>query len=290
MDLKKFLTENNFQNIPAGLTGCRVYGIEFDSCDYDVILFDGKKHSEVFSYDNHFVNIHHQSINETRTESLVHLDGMQIIQDNSLELGAHLSKFRERRVKLFEDHARNCLIYSLFCCQKYNHGFETDTFYSCWQKSALYLLTDAILSLNQKPPSPSHALELARKFEKNIINEKILSITQTLGIERATPSLLERMLKSTIGFSDIVYHDYSKIIQKKYDFFVKNSMFSDCYFYLGYVNHVNFMKIKDSLSHRTDLIHILKTAFDLEPNLTSQHILTIQGTAQELLSIMRKPI
>ena len=40
-------------------------------------------------------------------------------------------------------------------------------------------------------------------------------------------------------------------------------MFSDCYFYLGYINRNNFIKIKD-LNRRPELIHILKTAFDLE--------------------------
>ena len=62
-------------------------------------------------------------------------------------------------------------------------------------------------------------------------------------------TLLERMLKSTIGFSDLVEkNNHSKIIQKKYDFFIKNSMLSDCYFYLGYVNKENFIKIKDTLN------------------------------------------
>ena len=40
-------------------------------------------------------------------------------------------------------------------------------------------------------------------------------------------------------------------------------MFSDCYFYLGYINRNNFIKIKD-LHRRPELTHILKTAFDLE--------------------------
>ena len=42
------------------------------------------------------------------------------------------------------------------------------------------------------------------------------SVTQTVGIERATPPLLERILKSTIGFSDLVEkNNHSQIICNK---------------------------------------------------------------------------
>ena len=111
-------------------------------------------------------------------------------------------------------------------------------------------------------------LDSLRKFEKNPINEHISVVTQTVGIERATPVLLERMVKSTIGFSDMVEkNNHSQIIQKTHDYFVKNSMISDCYFYLGYVNKENFIKIKNTLSRNQDLIHVLKTAFDVEADL-----------------------
>ena len=134
-------------------------------------------------------------------------------------------------------------------------------------------------------------LELFRKFEKNSINEHISIVTQTVGIERATPTLLERMLKSTIGFSDLVEkNDHSKIIQQNYDFFVKNSMLSDCYFYLGYVNKENFIKIKDSLNHKQDLFHILKTAFDVEAdtNLLQQQSDLIYNSCTDILEIISR--
>ena len=44
---------------------------------------------------------------------------------------------------------------------------------------------------------------------------------------------------------------------------VENSLLSDCYFYLGYVNRNNFKKIQD-LHRKPELIHLLKTGFDLE--------------------------
>ena len=175
----------------------------------------------------------------------------------------------------------------MFCCQKTKEAIQnSDVFSSCWQKCASYYLADAISSLNHQRSSPSHMLDLLRKLEKSPINEHISVVTQTVGIERATPTLLERMLKSTIGFSDLVEkNNHSQIIQQKHDFFLKNSMLSDCYFYFGYINKENFIKIKDTLNREQDLIHILKIAFDIEAdsNLLLQQAELVQKSCNDIL-------
>jgi hypothetical protein len=65
-------------------------------------------------------------------------------------------------------------------------------------------------------------------------------------------------------------------------------MLSDCYFYLGYVNKENFVKIKDNLNKEQDLIHILKIAFDIEvdSNLLQQQAEVIQSTCNAVLEII----
>jgi hypothetical protein len=134
-------------------------------------------------------------------------------------------------------------------------------------------------------------LDSLRKSKKTSINKHLSVITQTVGIERATPTLLERMLKSTIGFSDLVEkNNHSKLVQQKHDFFVKNSMLSDCYFYLGYINKENFIKIKSTLSRQQDLIHILKIAFDIEAdsNLLLQQAKLVQNSCNDILEIISK--
>jgi len=50
-------------------------------------------------------------------------------------------------------------------------------------------------------------------------------------------------------------------------YMIENSLFSDCYFYLGHINRDNFKKIQN-LHRKPDLIHILKTGFDLESDIT----------------------
>jgi hypothetical protein len=201
-----------------------------------------------------------------------------------------LSKIDKKRSSLFNDFAKNSLIESMFCCQKTKEAIQTsDVFAPCWQKCASYYLADALSSLNRQRSSPSHMLGLLRKLKKSSINEYISVVTQTVGIERATPTLLERMLKSTIGFSDLVEkNNHSQIIQQKHDFFVENSMLSDCYFYFCYINKENFIKIKNSLNREQDLIHILKVAFDIEAdsNLLLQQAELVQKSCNEILEII----
>ena len=129
-------------------------------------------------------------------------------------------------------------------------------------------------------------LDSLRRFEKNPINEKISVVNETVGIERSTPSLLLRMLKSTIGFSDLVEkNNHSLLIQQKHDYFIKNSMLSDCYFYLGYLNKENFLKLKDSIEKQPDLFHILKISFDIDadPNLLEKQAYLVQKSSNEIL-------
>jgi len=291
MDIKKFIENYDLSDFPIGLGGCRISNLNFDSCDYDVIIFDEKPEQEkIAQFDNALVVIHHASLSETRSNKLLQYNELQIIRDESWDLQMLLSKIREKHTFLFSDFAKNCLIESLFCCQKTKESIQnSNVFAPCWQKCATYYLADAISSINHQRSSPSHMLDLFRKLEKSPINEHISIVTQTIGIERATPTLLERMLKSTIGFSDLIEkNNHSKIIQQKYNFFVKNSMLSDCYFYLGYVNKENFIKIKDTLNHEHDLIHILKVAFDVEAdtNLLQQQSDLIQKSCNDILEII----
>jgi hypothetical protein len=291
MDIKKFIENEELSNFPIGLGGCRTSDHFFDSCGYDVVVFDEKSEpKKIIKFENEFVIIHHASLSETQSKKLLQYVNLQIISDESWDLRMFLSKINEKRVSLFTDHAKNSLIESLFCCQKTKESINnSDVFAPCWQKCASFYLADAILSLNYQKPSPSHMLGLLRKLEKNQINEHIAIATQTIGIERATPTLLERMLKSTIGFFDMIEkNNHSQIIKEKHDFFVKNSMLSDCYFYLGCVNKENFVKIKNNLNRQQDLIHILKVAFDVEADLNqlSQQAEIVQKSCNSILEII----
>ena len=288
MNFGKLLKEKHLEKFPVGQSGCRVTDLHFDICDYDITVFDNTSvENEIFDFENNFVNLHHGSLSESQTKTLVQYHEMKIIQDESWDLRMLLSKVKEKKPILFKDFAKNSLIESLFCCEKAKQGIlQSNVFAGCWQKCASFFLADGILSLNHCQPSPTHMLDNIRKFEKNPINEKISVVNETVGIERATPSLLERMLKSTIGFSDMVEkNNHSLLIKKKFDYFLKNSMLADCYFYLGYINKENFIKTKDSIEKQPDLIHILKVAFDIhtDSNLLGHQADLVQKASNAIL-------
>ena len=291
MDFTKFIESQELSDHPIGLGGCRNMDSFFDSCDYDIMVFDeNRSNREVISFENNLVTLHHASLSETNTKKLLQYDNLKILQDDSWNLKIFLSKISEKRNLLYSDYAKNSLIESIFCCQKTKDAIENDdTFAACWQKCASYYLADAVTSLNNFPSSPTHMLDSLRNLEKNSINSHISTVLQTIGIERATPTLLQRMLKSSIGFSDLIeQNNHSELIQQKYDYFLENSMLSDCYFYLGYVNKENFSQIKDELNRKQDLIHILKIAFDIEsdPNQLLQQVEVIQTSCNALLDIL----
>ena len=267
MDLQKIIESQNLSEFPIGLGGCRNSDSFFDVCPFDIVVFDEKhENSKIVKINDNFVIIHHASLSESNSDKLLFYENLKIIQDESWDLRMLISKIKQKQESLYSDSAKNHLIESLFCCQKTRDAVSnSNPFVSCWLKCASFHLFDAIFLINHQKSGPSHMLDTIRKLPKSSINENLQLATEIIGIERATPTLLQRMLKSTVGFSDIVEkNNHSQIITPKHDYFIQNSKLSDCYFYLGYLNRNNFKQIKNSIEQRPDLIHILKIAFDIE--------------------------
>jgi len=249
--------------------GCKSQGPSYDCCEYNITIFDGKKQKESFLESNKiFYRIYHGTLQETSPDILLQYYDMTILLDEQWELRMLLSRIKEKKEQIFNVYTKNCLVEAGICIAKAKNGLSIDPFSSSWIKCAAYFLADAILTLNFHRPSPTHMLKMLREFSKNKTNELASPIIESIGIERATPSLLSRMLKSTIGFSDLVDNNsHSKVISQKYHYMIENSLFSDCYFYLGHINRDNFKKIQD-LHRKPEIIHILKTGFDLESDIT----------------------
>ena len=269
MDAKNILEKLSIQNCPVGMGGCKSHGPSYDCCEYDITIFDGRKQKESFLESNRvFYHIYHGMLQETSPDILLQYNDMTILLDEQWELRMLLSKIKEKKEQIFNAYIKNCLVEAGVCITKTKSGLNTDPYFSSWLKCAAYFLADAISALNLQRSSPVHMLKMLREFNKNKTNELVSPITESIGIERATPSLLSRMLKSTMGFSDLVENNsHSKIISQKCHYMIENSLFSDCYFYLGHINRDNFKKIQD-LHRKPELIHILKTGFDLESDIT----------------------
>ncbi len=288
MDLFQVIGDHNLSDFPIGLGGCRITDAYFDPCAFDLFVFDEKSgQNQLIVHDGNLIVLHHASLSEKNPKLLLQYDNLRIIQDDSWDLRMLILKVREKRPQLFSDFAKNCLIESLLCCQRTSNAIDnSDIFAPCWQKCSSYFLADAISALNQIHPNPSHMLGALRKLKRTSINDHISIVTQTTGIEHAAPTLLKRMTKSTIGFSDAVGDSgFSDLIRQKHDYFVSNSMLADCYFYLGYVNRNNLIRIKDKLNREQDLFHILKIAFDVEADSNNLLILSesVKNSANSIL-------
>ena len=291
MDYKKILEDFSLTKFPVALGGCRKEGNNFGCCEYNITVFDEKNEKDrIIEVGNEFVKIHHGSLEESRHEILVQYENLEILNDEQWELRIFLSKIKEKKEKIFKAYAKSCLIDAAVCATKTKDGLKnSDLFASSWIKCSAFFIADAISILNSKRPTPTHMLENLRHFEKNKINENFSIVNDSIGIERATPSLLSRMCKSTMGFSDMVeQNDHSKIIQKKNDYFLKNSLISDCYFYLGYTNRNNFIKIKDILHQKPELIHVLKVAFDVDNDQVKigQQADVLHKTANDMITLI----
>ncbi|HSF28502.1 MAG TPA: hypothetical protein VLA53_05745 [Nitrosopumilaceae archaeon] len=291
MELKNLIQKLSLSSFPSGLGGCRSNGINFECCEYNISIFDDKKGESIHEIDGEFIKLHHGSLSETHPAILRQFENMQIISDEQWKLRMFLTEIKEKQTKISNSYTQSCLVDAGVYATKAKEAVKTsDPLAPIWIKCSAYFLADAISLINLKRPSPTHMLESIRGFQKNRINKNFETVHQCLGIERASTSLLNRMLKSTIGFSDMVEaNSHSKIIERKYNHLVQNSFLSDCYFYLGYINRNNLIKIKDSIHQKPDLIHILRVAFDIESDLliVEQQTSTLLKTINEILSTIK---
>ncbi len=266
MDLKTLVEKLSLSDFPVGLGGCRNDGAYFECCEYNITVFDDKQGESVHEIDGEIIKMHHGTLSETNAGILKQLEDMKIISDEQWKLRMFLSKIKEKSKQISNSYVQSCLVDAGVYATRAKDGVQTsDPLSPLWLKCSAYFLADAISIINSKRPSPTHMLEYIRGFEKNRINESFSVVHQCLGIERATTSLLSRMFKSTVGFSDMVEaNGHSKIIEKKYNYLVRNSLLSDCYFYLGYVNRNNMIKIKNTIHRNLEFLHVLKVALDVE--------------------------
>jgi len=251
---------------PIALGGYYSDDFDIDCNIHNLVVFDGKDiPDEIIPHESKILKISHGNLSETNPENLICYENVKILQDPEWELKMLISKIQEKKNQLYSTSSKNALVESQLSLSKAKNALETeDPFVSCWVKCGIVSLIDSILLQNKIIPTPVKALSSIRNLKEKNSNQFVDKLIAETGIERATPSLLSRMLKSSSGFSDMIENNQnSLIIEKKANHLIQNSLFADCYLYLIYQNKNNFYKIKNSLNKNSDKIHVLKTAFDL---------------------------
>ena len=275
-------------NFPVAVGGHDSDESDLNCQIYNILVFDGDDiNDQIIQNNSTTIKISHENLSETRSEHLLAFSNLDIIRDDEWQLKIFLSQIQDKKESLFSTSVKNALIDSQFALSKAKTAMQQDDpFTSCWLKCSALSLIDSVLIQNQIIPKPTESLSYMRNLkEKNTrqFSDKIISET---GIERATKSLLTRMLKSSIGFSDMVeQNNNSIIIEKRANYLIRNSLLSDCYLFLNYQNRKNFNKIKNSLNKNSDKIHVLKTAFDLT-NTTSEFSKSIRSMSDITNSLL----
>lgn len=292
VELQEIVKQLSLSAWPVGLGGCKTNKTTLDCCEYNITVFDSKSlKDQVHTFKDKIIKIHHGKLDESNPDILQKYDSMSIISDNDWSLRIFLSKIKEKSGQIRKSCIKNCLVDAASFATKAKQGLSSDPFAPAWLKCAAFFIADALVLINSRPQSPTHMLEFIRRFDKTQVNEFFSVVAEVIGLERATPSLLERMVKSTIGFSDMTENnDHSKIISRKYQYLVENSLLSDCYFYLGYINKNNIVSISDSIHKRPDLIHVLKVAFDFEndPTRIEQQAKSLHKLANDMTESLQK--
>ncbi len=270
MDIKKIPELLSLKENPVGFGGCRNNGKSLDCCEYNISVFDGKSGESIHEVSGNIIKLHHCSLSESNVSVLAQLENLTVLNDDQWNLRMFLAKVKEKKEKIANSYTQSCLVDAGIFANKAREAIKAnEPFAAIWTKCASYFLADALFSFNSKRPSPTHMLEITRRLKKNDINQTFYLVHQILGIERASTSLLARMVKSTMGFSDMVENNGdSKIIKRKYDYLVENSLLSDCYFYLGYINRNNIVKVKNQIHKNPEYIHVLKVGLDIESDHT----------------------
>jgi len=292
MDLKILPKKLSLSNFPVGLGGCRNNGTNFQCCEYNITVFDNKQDEpSIHEIDGNLIKLHHGSLSETNVDVLKQLEDMKVLVDEQWNLQMFLTKIKTKSKQISNSYIQNCLVDAgVYATKAKELVKSSDPLADIWIKCAAYFLADAIFVITSRRSSPTNMLEIIRGFDKNKINQNFLVVHQCLGIERASTSLLSRMVKSTIGFSDMVEkNNHSKIIQQKYDYLVQTSLLSDCYFYLGYINRNNVIKTKDTLHRNLEYAHLLKVALDTEsdPLVVERQATILLKTTNDLLTAIK---
>ncbi len=286
VDLQAVLDGVGLGAYPAGLVGCRADGTHHASCSYDLVVFDGS-HSppRVVQYGDRAVILYRGSLQESRTPSLAGYLSMNIIRDDSMELAPFLSGVVENRDALLTDLARSNLAEAILCAQRATIALEGSVdMGSCWQKCSSLYLGDAILALSGRLPT-SHALAALRDVRGN--RTGTLASTGTLGMERASSTLLTRMTESAAGLSGMVGGTPPEIIRLKAGALLAGSRIPDCYRYLCGVAR-QCLSATDSIRGGADVEYVAPMALDAERDaiLVRGNAARVRGEASRMLEVL----
>jgi hypothetical protein len=244
-EIQDFVNNNN--ELDLALIGCRADSPHesYDCCEYDIAILGGnidetfdKKIIQIGNSKLEFLNFQNQNVNED-----ISLFNMIELKESNV-LVSEYPKLDKK--KLFNAAGKRRIVDSLFNVSK-NSSASAELNASLNMKMAAYDLIEGILLMSETRPMPIHELNQLRQVEvqKDYIKEAIQTCIESLGIERATRTIINRSYKA---LREILKDAYDlELLASKIQYLLNNGLLADCYYYIGKLVCSHLEK-KDNLS------------------------------------------
>lgn len=231
-----------YKDYSMALTGCRAQGINYNCCEYDLIILGAEE--RIININDEYIEVHRLSNN--KIQMTLQLYNSKIIQDPSLRLVALKQSIDPHMLRR---DAKRKLIDVLFDASSAKNGSNLLEA-SFLLKRAAYLYLNAILELNLIKPAPLHLLSQL----KNMDIDLTLAL-ECLGTRDANSSSITRASSILHKLLD------SRLVDKKISYLYDNHKYVDCYLY---ITHLALTLNKDYHNIIDDLRILLNLDTDQE--------------------------
>ena len=256
---------SKYGKYPIALTGCRATDNALQCCEYDFVIITDGQDTEFLHVNDDYAEIHKMSPTSNGLRTALNLYNMQIINDPSWILSSLKQHIDDDIAKAFSWYSRNKTVDSLFYANRSVQVAKDNALMSSlWLKCAAYYYLEAAIARSGSRPMPTHMLAQLRSIEEKTVTEGIGIASRCLGLERANKSSLSRCIEGSIGLNDNLKHDYTtQIVTKKAKFLYDSAMYTDCYFYLGYIARDAVTSIASNQKALKDYSLMISIAMDL---------------------------
>lgn len=256
---------SKYEKFPIALTGCMTTDHALKCCEYDFAIATSEHGNELLHVNDDYAEILKISTKLNPYRVAIALHNMQIVNDPSWTLASLKQKLDTIIGKALSWYARNRTVDALFYANRAKESAKSNVLLSSlWLKCAAYHYLEAVLAHNGTRPMPTHMLAQLRSLTDKTASEGITLASSCLGLERANKSSVSRCMEACVGLNDKIKQDYStKIVVKKSQYLYDSGMYTDCYFYLGYISRNAVTSIASNQRALRDYTHMIGIAMDL---------------------------
>lgn len=254
-----------YGKFPIGLVGCKTTDYALECCEYDFVVLCDEDIHELLTVNDAYAEIYAIDANEDPYVLAPLLQNVHIINDPSWIFRILKQNVDSMMSKGLSAYASNRAMDALFYANRSREVVNGNiALSSVALKCAAYYYLEAVIARNGMKPMPTHMLAQIRSFDSSVESEGITTANICLGLERANRSSLTRCIEAAIELNKRVMQDHTTdIVIKKAQFMLNKSMYTDCYFYLGYVAKNAAVKVMPSSKTLKNYQFLLGIAMDL---------------------------